>query len=158
MIRVLLAALLAAALVGVSLPAIAEADRTRAATRTHAAATDLAATLARFAGRNDPVGVGERGASRVLTVRIPPDGRLTVGGGPAGLRWRAGGHTGRRRPDVALAVPNAGGLTLRSGTHRLRLGYVRCPVGPRVTVRRFKTEEGATPTRVPERGDPGVCV
>ena len=163
MIRVLLAVLLATAIVGVSLSAVQTADRTRAATRTHAAASTLADALDRVATDEDPVPAGEPGANRVLTVRLPAGSRLHVGTGGdrrggGTLRWNAGGRAGRLHLSVALAVPAGEPVELRGGTHRLRVGYVACPDGSRVTVRRFKTDAGTTPTRVPERGAHGVCL
>lgn len=163
MIRVLLAVLLTAALVGVSLSTVQTADRTRAATRTHAAASTLADELDRVATDDDPVPAGEPGANRVVTVRLPTGSRLHVetgGDRRAGgtLRWDAGGRSGRLHLSVALAVPGSAPLELHGGTHRLRVGYVTCPDGSRVTVRRFKTDAGTTSTRVPERGRHGVCL
>ena len=163
MIRVLLAVLLAAALVGVSLSAVQAADRTRAATRTHAAASGLADELDRVATDDDPVPAGELGSVRVTTVRLPAGGRLLVGTGAprrsgGTFQWRAGGRSGRLHLSVPLAIPDGGSLELHGGTHQLRIGYVACPDGPRVTVRRFKTDAGTTPTRVPERGRHGVCL
>ncbi|MFC7226045.1 hypothetical protein N0B31_01415 [Salinirubellus salinus] len=143
-----LGVVLAAALVGVSLPALEVADRTGAATRTEATATDLAATVERFAATNDPVRAGEPGARRVVTIHLPAGASLRIG---TRLRWRAGGQRGDARLAPAIETPGDGVLTLAGGTHRLRLGYVRRPAGPVVTVRRFKPEAGTTPTRVPER-------
>lgn len=157
MIRVVLAVLLATALVGVSLPALEVGDRTSAATRTHAVATDLATTLTRFAAHNDPIPAGERGARRVVTVRLPPGVRLHVG---QSLRWEAGDRRGQARLAPAVETSTEEPMTLRGGTHRLRLRYVRRASGPVVTVRRFKSEAGTTPARVPERRRCGrrLCV
>lgn len=148
MIRVVLGVVLAAALVGVSLPALEVADRTTAATRTEATATDLAATVERFAVANDPVRAGEAGARRVVTVRLPAGASLRVG---TRLRWRADGRSGHAHPPPPIETPGDGVLTLGGGTHHLRLGYVERPAGPVVTVRRFKPEAGTTPARVRER-------
>ncbi len=154
MIRPLLAVLLAAAILGVSLPAIDHAERERSATRTSAAAATLADRIDRFAAQNDPVAPGMAGASSVVTLALPRGATVEF---RDGIRWRAGGRAGLLRTDPALRTPSDP-LELRGGDHRLELGHVRCPDGPVVTLRRFKSDDGTTPSRVPERPLPDVCV
>ena len=154
MIRPLLAALLATALLAVSLPAVDHAERERSAARTGATAATLAERIDRFAARNDPVAPSLPGASRVVSVGLPRGVTVRI---DDAVRWRAGGRSGEVRTDPPLDTPG-GTLELRGGEHRLALGHVRCPDGPVVTLRRFKSDGAATPSRVPERPLPDVCV
>ena len=89
MIRVVLAAVLATALVGVSLPAAerAEADRNAALATDELAA--VAETAEDLAAENDPVTSGTGAASTVIIVD-PPSGVFAAGGSliiGSKLRW-----------------------------------------------------------------------
>ncbi|MEF8860939.1 MAG: hypothetical protein V5A40_04175 [Haloarculaceae archaeon] len=173
MIRVALAALLAAALLGVTMPVIGDA-RSSATDRT------LGADLARvgnaaesLAARHDAVRP-EAGPARLTVGLVVPErdwGRapatVTVGGDPAGdsLAWQVG--DGPRRSvgvGVELRVWRAGGpvdgsLRLGPGRHRLVLSLVRVDGSQVVAVRGFKSDTGRTSPRVRvghrRRGDRG---
>ncbi|WP_276260894.1 DUF7311 family protein [Haloglomus litoreum] len=116
-LRVVLAVLLTAALLGTGLPAAERAGETRTATRLDGTAARLATAAARLAARNDPTRSGA--ARRTIRLRVPPDGRLRIGHDT--LAWRVDdGAWHRQRPSPDL-VAEHGRLTLAPGHHRLRL-------------------------------------
>lgn len=146
MIRVLLAVVLAAALVGYALPAVEQARASRADTLARDELTDFRATAVQFAATNDPVPAGTAGATLLVTVRVPRDTALGIGVGPhdESLAWDRAGRT-RVETDIRFD----GTLWLReSGRHRLRLSLVERGRDRVVRVRRFKPERATTTARV----------
>jgi hypothetical protein len=173
-IRVVLAALLAAALLGATTPVIEDArvsstDRTLRAdlSRVGAAAESLAA-------RHDPVRPGAGPARRTVRLVVPESGwgrasaTVAVGAGADGdsLSWRVGDGPRRAvRVGVELRAwrdgrPADGTLRLGPGRHRLVLSFVRADGRSVVLVRGFKSDTGRTTSRVRDRlrrhGDGGV--
>jgi len=131
MLRVVLAVLLAATLLGIALPVVDSARVAHADSqvRTELDHLDTAATTLRT--ESDPTDPHIAGASVERTVVLPGATWGTAGiewvriparANHTGIRWRvAGGTTRRVRPDVAVLAP-PDGLTLREpGRHRLRL-------------------------------------
>lgn len=151
MIRVVLAVLLSAAILGVALPAADTARSQRAATLAADESNEFATAVDRFARRNDAVAAGTPGATRLTTVRVPSGTTIRVRNGH--VTWTDGDRTHRSTTGVRLA----GNLTLGPGTHRVELSLHRWDGTPVVTVRRFKPETAATPSRVRSSfGAPGV--
>lgn len=174
MIRVALAVLLAAALLGAATPAIEDA---------RASATDrqLRADLARvgvaaegLAARHDAVRPEAGPARRTVRLVVPGTGwgrapataTVGTGSGSGELRWRVGDGP-ERSVDVGVALrvqrngtAVAGQLRLGPGRHRLVLSLVRVDGRPTVVVRGFKSDTGRTSPRVRVRpgGDGDVRV
>ncbi|WP_435195708.1 DUF7311 family protein [Natronomonas sp. EA1] len=164
MIRLVLAVLLTAALLGASLPAVEEGRGSRTDTLVGAELTRFERVATALRQSNDPVSLGDGGARRLVTLRVPgaswTSARATVAlGGAAGqtdrLGWSRGGTTRSRRLPVDLRVvadgslrPDGTPLELGPGRHRLALGLVRVDGRAVVTVRRFKRWNGMTPTHV----------
>jgi hypothetical protein len=161
-IRVVLAVLLAAALLGAATPAIEDA-RVAATDRALGADLSRVGTAAEtLAARHDAVRPGVGPARR--TVRLVVPGRswgraratVTVGTEPSGgrLEWQVGNRPSRtRRIDVELGVWRdgevvAGELRLGPGDHRLVLSLVRIDGRPAVAVRGFKSDTGRNSPRV----------
>lgn len=143
MIRVVLAALLSAAVVATALPAVERAQRHRAAELATDELADLRDAAERLAAANDPAPPGTSGATRAVAVRVPRGVTLELGAD--GLSWRRGAHDQRLR----VEVPLSGNVTLAErGRHRLRLSLVREGGVERVAVRRFKPEPAANRSRV----------
>ncbi|MFC7177197.1 DUF7311 family protein [Halosegnis marinus] len=141
-VRVVLAVLLAAALVGYALPAVEDARAGRADGLARDELTDLRERVARFAERNDPAPPGTAGASLVVVVRVPRETDLGMGVGPRGesLAWE---RDGRNRVETDLSFD--GPLWLREpGRHRLRLSLVARDGEDLLLVRRFKSGNGTT--------------
>lgn len=163
MIRVVLAVVLAAALVGASLPAVEDARATRAARTAERGAAALRDAATGLVRESDPVphGIAVVGAHASVRVRVPApalaDAGLTylaVGGhpdrslridGPASdaVVYRVGDRPPRIVPfPVDLRAIRAGRLRgdavplVLRGDARLRLGYVRVDGGSAVTVAR----------------------
>lgn len=142
MIRLVLAVLLSTAIVATALPAIERGQRQRADTLATDELTDFRDAVDRFAVANDPAPSGTRGASQVLTVRVPDGVTFYVGGD--GLTWRRGAYDRRIYSEPALA----GNVTLEGpGRYRLQLSLVD-DGGATVVVRRFKSESAASRSRV----------
>lgn len=142
MIRVVLAVLLSAAILGVVLPAADTARSQRAATLAADEANEFTVAVDRFVRRNDPVPVGSPGATRLVTVRMPAATTLRIRDGH--VAWTHGDRTHRVTTDTQLA----GNLTVGPGTHQVRLSLHRENGEPVVTVRRFKPENAASHSRV----------
>lgn len=173
MIRVALAVVLAAALVGAATPAVEDA-------RTAATDRGLGADLSRvgaaaesLAAGHDPVPPRAGAARRTVRLVVPGAawGRASatvVVGGPAGdgFGWRVGdGHARTVRVDVELRVwrdgtPVDGTLRFGPGRHRLVLSLVRVDGRAVVAVRGFKSDTGRSSPRVRprRRGEGGVRV
>ena len=141
-IRLVVAVLLTAALLGVGLPAAETAQSERAATLARDELTELRETLARFETRNDATRPGLPGATRLYTLRVPAGVTVRLGVGPRNesIQWSRGEHRGRVETDLPLANT----LRLTGGTHRLRLRLVRVDGEPRIRVRRFKSDPATT--------------
>lgn len=155
-VRVVVAVLLAAALLGYALPAVDRAHVSRADALARDELEDLGDATERFATGNAPPPPGVAGASRVVDVRVPRGTTLAVGVGPRGasLAWtRPGraGWVGRIGTSVAFDGP----LRLRAaGTHRIEFTVVRADAGPQVSVGRVASTSGAErpgPTRTAGR-------
>jgi hypothetical protein len=146
-VRTLLTVVVAAALVGASLPAVDDARADRTAARLDAAATRLSEVAAGLVAADDPVPAGERGAGRTVVVTLPRAGvadaradYLSIGGVPGaaapstvGYRVAAGPP---RRVDAGVRFHTGGEpLVLRPGRHHLRLTLVRTPDGVGVRIR-----------------------
>lgn len=139
MIRYVLAAVLAVALVAASLPAIEAAGATRTASELSRFGTALEGETADLRTGSDPVEPGVAGASRHVSVSLPR-ASLTAArvrfvelcpssGRGVTLRYAVGSRPPTSGPlDVDLALP-AGGVRFESaGRHVLELRY-RTPDG-----------------------------
>lgn len=152
-VRLVIACVIAAALIGASMPAI-QTVRADHADATVARQLDTLSTRLRaMVERDDPaVGPGAQlrvdirlphrsfVRSRITALSVHTESNTTV------ATWRVGdrGRTRRRLVDLPLRTPGTG-LTLRAaGTHRLVFGYRRDDGQRVVTVRRFKTDAAAT--------------
>jgi hypothetical protein len=155
-VRTLLSVVLAAALVGASLPALDDARVERTASRLESTATRLSDAAARLAATDDPVRRGARGAGRTVVVRLPDGGfaearaaYLSVGGhpnasAPATVGYRVAGRP-PRTVDAGVRFATGGGpLVLGPGRHVLRLTLVRTPAGVAVRVRADAARASAT--------------
>ena len=142
MLRYVLAAVVALALVGVALPAIDRAGVQASEDALAREARRLADATDRLAATTDP------GGRRLVTVRLPErsaaraDVRyLWVDPVTDTVRWTVGGRERQLRLDADLVR----GATLReSGRHRLALRHVERCGRPALVVREFKPEEPAT--------------
>lgn len=145
-IRTLLTVAVAAALLGASVPVLEDArvDRTDARLETTAARISEAANA--LAATDDPVPLGERGASRTLVVTLSGGGfadaraaYLSVGGFPDEPHPTTVGYRvdGREPGQVDAGVRFFTGekpLVLSPGRHTLRLTLVRTSAGVVVRV------------------------
>ena len=169
MIRVALAVLLAAALLGAATPAIEDA---RVVATDRALGADLSrvgVAAETLAARHDAVRPSEGPARR--TVRLVVPGRswgraratVTLDTGPEGGRlvWRVGDGPPRTlRVDVELRTWRdeqviTGELRLGPGHHRLVLSLVRVDGRSTVAVRGFKSDTGRNSPRVRVRSGGG---
>ena len=141
-VRLVVAALLTAALLGVGLPAAETAHAERAATLAQDELVEFRETTARFRTHNDATGPKQPGAVRLHTLRVPAGTTVQLGVGPRNesLRWEHETRRGRVETDL----PFDGSLRLTAGAHRLRLRLVRADHGVRIRLRRFKSDAGAT--------------
>lgn len=174
MLRAVLAVALAVALLAASLPAIDRAQHDHADSQVRSQLERLVTVARALAARNDPVPVGNAGATRTLTLRLPARGwrsagvaYVAIGGVPGNattdtsdgdvLAWRLTGGPPRvvRVEDIAIhtisdgrVAPDGRPLVVReSGRHRVELSLVRHRGRPVVLVRRFKSEDGTNPGR-----------
>jgi hypothetical protein len=145
-VRTLLTVVVAAAILGMSLPAMADAraDRTEAELDTAAArVTDAVAALV---AREDPVPATERGASRTVTVTIPHAGMadaevayFSLGGvpnasAPSIIGYRVAGRPPRQIESRHRFLTGPQPLVLPPGRHHLRLTLVQQSGGARIRV------------------------
>lgn len=168
MIRVVLAAVLAVALLGAATPAVEDAGRTATDRELGSALERVASVAETLETRHDAVRPGAGPATRTAVIVVPGDGwgresaTVVVGSGPEdrALEWRIGDGPRRTvRVGVELRVwrdgePTGGELRLGPGRHRLELALVRVDGRPAVAVRSvrgFKSENGRTPFRVRAR-------
>lgn len=174
MIRVALAVLLAAALVGAATPAVEDA---RASTTDRQLRADLArvgVAAEELAARHDAVRPEAGPARRTVRLVVPGAGwgrapaTVTVSTGPGSgeLRWRVGDGP-ERSVDVGVGLrvrsdegAVAGERRLGPGRYRLVLSLVRVDGRATVSVRGFKSDTGRTSSRVRVRlgGDGNVRV
>lgn len=174
MLRAVLAVALAVALLAASLPAVDRARRDHADSQVRGQLERLATAARTLAARNDPVPVGNAGATRTVTLRLPARGwrsagvaYVAIGGVPGNvttdtpdgdvLAWRLAGGPTRvvRVEDVAVhtvadgrVAPDGRPLVVHEpGRHRVELSLVRHRGRPLVLVRRFKSEDGTSPER-----------
>lgn len=140
-VRLVLAAVVAAALLGAAIPVIEDARHDVSATEAEQTAQQLAAAITQVSRSSDPVPPGVPGAKRVVTVDLPPDATVRVGGAPNEsavdgpgsdlVRYEVGPATsGRERVPVDTRVvvdgavqPDSEGLVLR-GSERVVVLYV----------------------------------
>lgn len=152
MIRVVLAVLLAAAIVGVTTSAAERGASARAVTLLRDEASSLAGAAERLAARNDA------GAARTVVVEVPsrrwgrPTAHLRMNDS---VRWRVGERTGSVGTDVSLRVDD-GPIHLPAGSHRIRLRLVGRDGDPAVRLRRFIPEDATSPGDVRTRTRTGV--
>ena len=154
-VRTLLTVLVAAALVGASLPAIDEARADRTGARLDATAIRLSDAAAALVATDDPVPLGERGASRTVVVALPHAGfvdaraaYLSIGGlpnasAPAVVGYRVADRPPRRIDTGVSFRTGSDPLVLAPGRHTLRLTLVRTAAGVGVRVRPVSRRVGA---------------
>jgi hypothetical protein len=154
-VRTVLALVIAAALLAVSMPAVTDArlDHTEATVRAEVQGIERAMRSLR--ATDDPVAGGD-GPRRQVTLTVPERSWTDSGvrdlvvrpGNESGLcvRWRLrGGRTGTTR--VGSGPVTVAGSPLRFGTagrHSVVVSLTAGPSGPRISVRRFTTDEGST--------------
>lgn len=152
-VRTLLTVLVAAALLGTSLPVVDDARADRTETRLETAAIRLADAAAALVAGDDPVPPDERGASRTVAVTLPRAGfadaraaYLSIGGvpnasAPSTVGYRVAGRPPRRLATDLRFVTGPNPLVLPPGRHVLRLTLVETAttVGVRVEHRRRST-------------------
>lgn len=159
MLRAVIAALLAVALLAASQPALERARVDHADSLVADEVTAVRTVIRDLLARDDPVPAGAPGARRTLPLRLP--GRSLASSGvvrvvlgpndtrPDRLAWRVrGGGRTHVRVGVDVRKPDGGPLILRrSGVHRLVFRLVSWRGRPTVVVQRleFKPEAGATP-------------
>lgn len=162
MIRVALAVLLAAALLGATTPAIEDARVTATDRALGADLSRVGAAAETLTARHDAVRPGTGPARRTVELVVPGAswGRaratVTLETGPDSgcLAWRVGDAPPRtRRVDVELRTWRdgavvAGELRLGPGTHWLVLSLVRVDGRPAVVIRTFKSDAGRNSPRV----------
>lgn len=153
MIRVVLAAAMAVALVGTALPAVDDARRDRTAARLATTADRLARAASTVATGEDPTGPDLPGARRPVDVRVPARSWtdagvawVAVGGtppdvaGPDGdaalVAYRIAEGRVRRHPlpGVDVVTPAGAVVVREAGRHRVRLGLRRTSGGAAVVV------------------------
>lgn len=162
-VRLLLAAVVAAALLGAAMPVVDDARHDHARTDADRAATSIAEAITDLHRSSDPVPRGVPGAERVVTVDLSEGASVTVGGEPnlsssdggdnatepddvpgSVVSYRVqGGTTGRTAVDVDVRAvtdgeggPDHDGLVLRDG-ERAVLRYELVDGEPTVTVTRL---------------------
>lgn len=141
MIRVVLAAVLATALLGATLPVAERAERDRNAALATGELQRLADRASRLAADNDPVARGRTPAAATLVVasprpRVTDRGRLLVADDR--LEWQL--VTGPPRPiQSPVPIRVVAPIRVADRTH-LRLSLVRADGAPVVRVERARVE------------------
>jgi hypothetical protein len=146
MLRVVLAVVLAAVLLGLALPVADSARRAHADSQVHTELDHLDTAAVELRAASDPTEPRIEGAHIERTVLLPGPAwgkasiawlRIPARADETSIRWRVtDGTTQRFRPSVPLVAP-PDGLTLReSGRHRLRLDLQRRETGVVVVVSR----------------------
>lgn len=152
-VRTVLAVVLAAALVGVSQPAIEAAARERTANHVAEAVEEVAGHAAGLVETDDAV--AGAGARRTVTVHLPgrtltragveylrfqpSGGEASVGSNRSAVSWRLSGGDARRRVLESVRLVTSGGepVVLREqGRHRLVLSLRGSNAEPRVHLQR----------------------
>jgi hypothetical protein len=163
-VRTVLTVVVAAALVGASMPAVADARVERTTARLDATATRLVDTAAALAASDDPVPAGEQGAARTVVVVLPAagvadasTGFLSIGGlpnrsAPSTVGYRVDGHRPRQVASPVAFVTGPTPLVLGPGRHRLRLTLVHTATGVGVAVRPVSRRPQSS-TTVPDGDD-----
>lgn len=144
MIRAVLAAILAVALLGATMPALSDARTTNAHERIELQHDTIERAAHELATGSVPVREGDLAARRVVTIDVPGRSLVTAGvellgiGCPRAVlgtepiadcepalvyRVDGGDPTVHRFPDVPLATPD-GPVVLDSGSHEVTLRYV----------------------------------
>lgn len=145
-IRTLLTVVVAAALLGASLPVVEDARVARTDAQLETTAVRVSETATALATADDPVPLGERGASRTLVVTLSSEGfadaradYLSIGGLPNDPHPTTVGYRvdGRAPEQVDAGVRLFTGerpLVLSPGRHTLRLVLVRTSAGVGVRI------------------------
>ena len=156
-VRTLLSVVVAAALLGASLPALDDARTARTEQSMETTATRLAEAATTLASTDDPAPPDAPGARRTLSVTVPSAGLdtarvdyLAVGGtpntaGPSTLTYRLSGQSTQSVETGVRFVTGPSPLVLPPGRHVLRLTLVRTPRGVGVGVRVVGRERRPTP-------------
>lgn len=164
-VRTLLTVVVAAAILGSSLPVIAEARVDRTESALDATATRVTDAAASLVATEDPVPVTAQGARRTVTVTIPRAGLgdaevayFSLGGrpnasAPSTIGYRVADRPPRRIETRHRFLTGSQPLVLSPGRHRLRLTLVHQPEGVwiRVDLRRPSTVRTATPDESDDR-------
>lgn len=149
-VRLVLAVVVAAALLGAAVPVVEDARHDLATTTADRSVQTLADAVEDLHRSSDPVPRGVPGATRVVEVEVPADGTITVGAattdpaidGPSGdvIAYRVSPNaTGRESVDVDVRSVENGrvspddALEIRE-TGRVVLRYVLVDGEPTVTV------------------------
>lgn len=162
MIRVLLAATLAAAVLAASLPAVGDARADRTATAIDAAVDRLSATGSALAYESDPTGDPATAPTRTVSFPLPAPSwtsagvdAVAVGGSPDGPGDRPvvvyairGGEETTRRLSLPVPLRTPGGpVVLRGrGDRSVSLSLRRTVGGPVLVVTRAAESGTADPT------------
>lgn len=134
MLRVVLAVLLAAALLGVALPVVDSARVTHADGQVRTELDHLETAARDLSEESDPVGPAGSGARVERSILLPEASwgragveRLTIpGSADTPVRWRVdGGETHTAWPSPPLVAPPDGLVLRDGGRHRLRLALER---------------------------------
>jgi hypothetical protein len=138
-VRIALAVVLAAALLGVALPAVDAGRGERTATAVESSAERIARTAAHLRAVEDPTPPDVPGARAVVTVDVPAQSwdaagvaYVAVGGSPGApgdrgvVAYRVRGRQSRTVPlDVAVRTPDGPVAFRTAGEHRVALSLVR---------------------------------
>ncbi|MFW5903103.1 MAG: DUF7311 family protein [Halolamina sp.] len=152
-VRLVLATVVAAALLGAAMPVVEDARHDASATQADRETRAIADAITHVGRSTDPVPPGVPGGERVVTVDIPAEATVTVGSGPNGsdldgsdsdvVSYVVGDVTSDRVPvpvDTRVAagddvLPDEQGLVL-SGTERVVVRHVLVDGRPTVVVDR----------------------
>lgn len=155
MIRVVLAAALATALFGVSLPVAEDVERDRNAAIASEELSTVARTADRLADDNDPATAG-RAPAGITIVVDPPDATLTDGGRLVieddRLAWVP--HIGPNRTTTSEIPIRVEGPLVITGRTPLRLSFVSTGGTVAVRVRRARVEKRNRGQSAHVRGTP----
>ena len=152
-VRLVLAVVVAAALLGAAMPVVEDARHDVSATEADRTTQELADAITQVSRSSDPVPPGVPGAKRVVTVDLPPDATVRVGGAPNESEVDGSGSdlvryemdpatSDRKRVPVdtrtvvdGVVQPDSEGLVLR-GSERVVVRYVLVDDEPTVLVGR----------------------
>lgn len=134
MLRAVLAVLVAAALLGLSMPVVDSARVSHADSQVQSELADLEAVAADLRAESDPTPPGVPGARVERTLVLPPRSWGNAGiaqltlpdSADTPVRWHVpGGETRTVRPSPPLVAPPAGLELHEPGPHRLELSLQR---------------------------------